>query len=219
MSGADTPATSSARVLLDNPRTLSRGVAHVSKADRRIRKLVERHGQLEFSPRGRPFDSLVESILSQQLNGSAAESIISRFYRLFLPGRLTAAKLKAVPSSRLRKAGVSPQKARYLKDLARRLSSGGLVLSRIVDQDDEAIIQALDEVKGVGRWTAQMVLIFSLGRPDVLPVDDFGIRTAVKRVYGLRSLPTPRTIEKIAEAWHPFCTVACLYLWKHKDWL
>ncbi len=217
MPKADSPATNTTRVMLDNPRTLAKGVAHVSKADARIRRLVESHGRLEFSPRGRPFDSLVESILSQQLNGDAAESIISRVYRLFLPGRPTPERLKAVPTSRLRKAGVSPQKARYLKDLARRVSSGSLVLSRIAEQDDEAIIQSMDEVKGVGRWTAQMVLIFSLGRPDVLPVDDFGIRTAIKRVYGLRSLPTPRTIEKIAEAWHPFCTVACLYLWRHKD--
>ncbi len=172
---------------------------------------------MEFKPRGKPFDSLVESILSQQLNGAAAESIISRMHRLFLPGKLSPTRLKAVPPSRLRKAGVSPQKVRYLKDLACRVSSGSLVLSRIADQDDEAIIQSMDEVKGVGRWTAQMVLIFSLGRPDVLPVDDFGIRAAVKRVYGLKSLPTPMTIEKLAEAWHPFCTVACLYLWRHKD--
>lgn len=217
MPTAGSSSRASAKFALDNPRTLSRGIAHVSKADERIRKLVERHGRIEFRPRGRPFDELVQSILSQQLNGNAAESIISRMYRLFLPGRPTAERLKAVPAVRLRNVGVSPQKVGYLKDLAARVLDGRLSLSRLAHEDDEEIILMMDQVRGVGRWTAQMVLIFSLGRPDVLPVDDFGIRTAIKRTYGLRDLPKPERIQKIAEPWHPFSTVACLYLWRYKD--
>ena len=207
----------SARTLLDSPRSMARGTDHVSAADPRIRKLVDRHGPLRFTPRGRPFDSLIESILSQQLNGNVADKIISRTYELFLPGRPTPEKLRAIPKAKLRKAGVSPQKVTYLRDLAARVVDGRLDLSRIAEEDDEEIIRVMDEVRGVGRWTAQMVLIFSLGRADVLPVDDFGIRTSIMKVYGLRQLPKPEKIEKIARPWHPFSTVACLYLWRSKE--
>ncbi len=205
------------RVVLGSVRSLERGIKHVSAVDPRIRSLVSRHGPIDFRPRGRPFDSILQSILSQQLNGNAANVIISRTYRLFLPGRPTPEKMRAIPTARLRRAGVSPQKASYLKDLSRRVTDGRLDLSRLSEKDDEEIIRAMDEVKGVGRWTAQMFLIFSLGRPDVLPVDDFGVKTAVKNVYGLEQLPKPDRIEKIAQPWHPFSTVACLYLWRSKD--
>lgn len=188
----------------------------MSRADATIKKLVEAHGLIAFRPRGRPFDSLVQSILSQQLNGNAAEVIISRTYSLFKPGMPTPERLKRVSTARLRKAGVSPQKASYLKDLAARVADGRLDLSGIARKGDEEIISMMDEVKGVGRWTAQMVLIFSLGRPDVLPVDDFGLRAAIGRAYGLRKLPGPKRIESIAEPWHPFSTVACLYLWRSR---
>lgn len=203
--------------VLDNPRSLAEGAAHVSRADARLRSLVEHHGPIEFRPRGRLFYSLVRSILSQQLNGSAAQLIISRVNGLFLPGVITPEKLKRIPPAKLRAAGVSPQKAVYLKDLAARIVSGRLDLRRLRGMKDAEVIEALDKVKGVGRWTAQMVLIFSLGRPDVLPVDDYGIRLAVRRVYGLRSLPKPAQIERIARPWHPYSTVACFYLWRQKD--
>jgi len=215
--GLSRVASTPERVILDNAKSLERGINHVSAADPRIRALVNRHGPIDFRPRGRPFDSILQSILSQQLNGRAADVIISRTYRLFLPGRPTPEKVCAIPSARLRRAGVSPQKASYLKDLARRVVNGRLDLSRLSERDDEEIIRAMDEVKGVGRWTAQMFLIFSLGRPDVLPVDDFGMKTAIKNVYGLKQLPKSDRIEKIARPWHPFSTVACLYLWRSKD--
>ena len=202
---------------LDSPRSLARGVAHVSGADPQIGELVRRHGRIEFRPMGRPFDAIVQSILSQQLNAKAADAIISRTYRLFRPGRPTAKGLREMPGPRLRRAGVSPQKVTYLKDFAARILDGRLKLSRLGGWDDEEIIRAMDEVKGIGRWTAQMFLIFSLGRSDVLPVDDFGLQVAVKRVYGLRALPRPERMEKIAEPWHPYSTVACLYLWRSKD--
>lgn len=205
------------RAVLDSPQSIARGIKHLSQADPRIRELVDRHGPIEFRPMGRPFDSIVQSILSQQLSGKAADAIISRTWRLFLPGRPTPEKLLAVSRAKLRRAGVSPQKATYLKDLARRVVDGRLKLSRLANTDDEEIIRAMDEVKGVGRWTAQMFLIFSLGRADVLPVDDFGVKTAIKNVYRLKRLPEPGTIEKIARPWHPFSTVACLYLWRSKE--
>lgn len=205
------------RTVLADALELERGVNHVSAADARIKELVTRHGRIEFRPRGRPFDSIVRSVLSQQLNGKAADAIISRTYRLFLPGRPTPERLRAMPGSRLRMAGVSPQKVTYLKDLARRVVDGRLDLTRMTRMDDEEIIRTMDEVRGIGRWTAHMFLIFSLGRPDVLPVDDFGVKTAIKKVYSLRQLPKPDKIEKIARPWHPYSTVACLYLWKSRD--
>ena len=205
------------RTVLADAIELERGVRHVSTVDPRIRELVNRHGRIDFRPRGRPFDSIVQSILSQQLNGKAADAIISRTYRLFLPGRPTPEKLRAMPGGKLRMAGVSPQKVTYLKDLARRVMDGRLNLARMAGMDDDEIIRAMDEVKGIGRWTAHMFLIFSLGRPDVLPVDDFGVKTAIKQVYSLRRLPKPDKIEKIARPWHPYSTVACLYLWKSRD--
>ncbi len=207
----------SGRAVLDSPQSIALGIKHVSRADPRIRELANRHGPIEFRPMGRPFDSIVQSILSQQLNGKAADVIISRTYRLFLPGRPTPEKLLAVSRAKLRMAGVSPQKATYLKDLARRVVDGRLKLSRLAKMDDEEVIRAMDEVRGVGRWTAQMFLIFSLGRADVLPVDDFGVKTAIRNVYGLRRLPKPGMIEEIARPWHPYSTVACLYLWRSKD--
>jgi 3-methyladenine DNA glycosylase/8-oxoguanine DNA glycosylase len=119
--------------------------------------------------------------------------------------------------ARLRSSGLSPQKLGYLKDLSARIVHGKLDLSHLAEKSDEVIMGELDEVKGVGPWTAHMVLMFSLGRPDVLPVDDYGIRKAVRDVYGLTELPGKRTIESIAAPWHPFSTVACLYLWRHGD--
>lgn len=128
----------------------------------------------------------MQSVLSQQLNGHTAEVIISKTYRLFLSERPTLEKLRAIPSARLRAAGVSQQKAAYLKDLTTTVADNGLDLARLSGKSDEEIVRAMDEVKGVGRWTAQILLIFSLGRSDVLPVDDFGVKTAIRNVCGLR---------------------------------
>jgi DNA-3-methyladenine glycosylase II len=202
---------------LDDPGVMEAAMSHLSRADPVMRKLVEDQGRIDFEPRGMVFRSLVRSILSQQLNGNAASMIISRVNRLFLPGRITPEKLARVRPAGLRRAGVSPQKVTYLKDLASRVVDGRLDLRSLDEKRDEHVIEALDEVRGVGRWTAQMVLIFSLGRPDVLPVDDYGIKIAIKSVYGLGQLPKPRQIEEMAHPWHPYSTVASLYLWRHKD--
>jgi len=160
---------------------------------------------------------LVESIISQQLNGKVADLIISRVNSLFRSGRPSAERLYRMSPAKLRSSGLSPQKLSYLKDLSARIVHGQLDLSHLAEKSDKVIMRELDEVRGVGPWTAHMVLMFSLGRPDVLPVDDYGIRKAVRDVYRLPELPGKRTIESIARPWHPFSTVACLYLWRHKD--
>jgi DNA-3-methyladenine glycosylase II len=120
-------------------------------------------------------------------------------------------------AKKLRSAGVSPQKLSYLKDLAGRVVEGSLDLGALSSMSDEEIIEVLDEVKGIGPWTVHMFLIFTLGRPNVLPVDDYGIRTSVQSIYGLSELPKKADIEQLAEKWHPFSTVASLYLWHAKD--
>jgi DNA-3-methyladenine glycosylase II len=163
------------------------------------------------------FQSLVESILTQQLAWAAASAIIGRVKDLFPGGVIDAASLYSTPVRKLRKAGVSPQKIRYLKDLSRRVSKDKLDLEMLKEKEDGVLLEALDEVLGIGPWTIHMLLIFTLGRPDVLPVDDLGIRKAIQSIYSLPDTPKKEDIEKLAEKWHPYCSIASLYLWRHKD--
>ncbi len=202
---------------LADPRVFRAGFAHVRRNDPALRPILDARGVMRFQPRGEPFESLVESILSQQLAGSAADAIIKKVRKLFPDGTLEAESIHRVDGRRLRSAGVSPQKLTYLKDLSSRVVQGGLDLRGLRLMPDEEIVRILDAVKGIGPWTVHMFLIFTLGRPNVLPVDDYGIRTSLMRVYGLRELPKHEAIEKLAEKWRPYCTVASLYLWHAKD--
>lgn len=205
------------RLNLSASRTFRRGYGHVRSRDPTLGRVMDSHGVVRFRAEGDLFESLVESILSQQLGGPAANSIIRRVRALYPEGALEARAMLKTPARRLRAAGVSPQKIGYLRDLSRRVSRGEIDLEALRTKEDEEVIRVLDEVKGVGRWTVQMLLIFTLGRTDVLPVDDLGIRKGIQRVYSLPSLPGSEEIERIAEGWHPFCSVASLYLWRHKD--
>jgi len=202
---------------LSDPGLFEEGFAHIRKNDPTLKPILDSIGLIKFKPQGEPFESLVESILSQQLAGSAADAIIKKVRALFPKGVLEASRVRRIDGRRLRAAGVSPQKLTYLKDLSKRVVGKRLDLGALSSLQDEEIIRALDEVKGIGPWTAHMFLIFTLGRPDVLPVDDYGIRTSIQRVYGLNELPKKAAIETIAVAWHPFCTVASLYLWHSRD--
>ncbi len=202
---------------LADKRSFKAGYAHVRKQDIKLRPTLDALGVIEFHPEGEPFESLVESILSQQLAGSAASAIIKKVRALFPGGVLEAKRMHRIDGAKLRGAGVSPQKLTYLKDLATRVVDGRLDLDTLRSMSDEEIIEVLDEVKGVGPWTVHMFLIFTLGRPNVLPVDDYGIRTSVQRIYGFNELPKKADIEKLAEKWRPYSTVASLYLWHAKD--
>lgn len=198
-------------------RTFQLGSEHVSKVDPRIRQLVKKLGLIEFEAGGDPFESLVEAIISQQLNGQSARSIFNKLKSLVRSEVIDAEWLSEIHVSKLSKAGVSPQKTRYLKDLSSRVVKGQLDLDNLKTKPDHEVIGILDEVKGIGPWTAQMFLLFTLGRSDVLPVDDLGIQIAVRSVYSLRKLPTAEKIEKIACNWHPYCSVASLYLWRSQN--
>ncbi|MEW5839699.1 DNA-3-methyladenine glycosylase 2 family protein [Nitrososphaera sp.] len=153
----------------------------------------------------------------QQLAGGAADAIRARFVKLY-GGRLPApARLLATPDGALRNAGLSGRKIEYMKDLASRVAGGRIDLAALSEMGDEEVVSQLSEVKGIGRWTAEMFLIFHLGRPDVLPVGDLGLRKAMQKTYSLRSLPPPEKMVKIAEPWRPYRSVATWYLWKSLD--
>lgn len=193
---------------------------HLAAADPALAAWMARIGPIA-GPRPTRFslvDALGRSILYQQLNGKAAETIVARVEAAIGSRRLTARALLAIPEETLRGAGVSGAKARALKDLAgkgvaRQLPS----VDRLAAMDDEAIVEALTIVRGIGPWTAQMLLMFRLGRPDVLPVSDYGIRAGLQLVHGLDELPDARELTARAEAWRPFRTLACLYLWRALD--
>jgi len=201
---------------ITNRRIFQQGTRHISRADSKIRKLIENTGPIKFTLDRDPFESLVEAIISQQLSWQAARTIFERLKTVLQTEVVDAQSLKNLPISELRQAGISPQKVLYLKDLSSRVVSGPLDLNSLKRRPDDEVVQILDEVKGIGMWTAQMYLLFVLGRPDVLPVSDLGIQLAIQKIYSLRKLPKAEKIEKIAANWHPYCSIASLYLWHAK---
>jgi DNA-3-methyladenine glycosylase II len=205
------------RLSLADPKNFRAGYLHVLKVEPKLRPILKKKGVLKFEAGGDPFEALVESILYQQLAGSAAAAITKKVRALFPKGKFEAGKMHRLEAGKLRSAGVSPQKLSYMKDLSARVVDGRLDLTSLESMSDEEIMTVLDEVRGIGPWTVHMFLMFTLGRPDVLPVDDYGIRASVQRIYRLREMPKKEKIEKIAAKWHPYCTVASLYLWHAKD--
>lgn len=196
-----------------------RAIAHLIAADPKIADIIRRVGpwRLRRTTEGTHFDAVCRSIIYQQLSGKAAATIHGRVLGLYgdrapLPHELTSTSDEA-----LRGVGLSRQKLSYLKDLASRVVANELPIESLHDLPDEAVIDALVSVKGVGRWTAQMFLMFRLGRPDVLPEHDLGIQKAVQRAYGLRKRPLPERVTKIGAAWAPYRTVASWYLWRTLD--
>ena len=165
------------------------------------------------SPTLEPFPALVRTITAQQISTKAAATIHGRLVAL-MPHGVSPAALLALTDEQLRGAGSSRQKTVYLRDLATKVVSGDLPVHSLHELGDDEVIDAIVKVKGLGRWSAEMFLMFRLRRPDVLPVDDLGIVTAIQRLYGLRKRPKPDRIRKIGEAWRPYRTVACWYLWR-----
>jgi DNA-3-methyladenine glycosylase II len=196
-----------------------KAVNHLKRVDPVLAGVIDRVGPCRLAARseGTHFEALVRSIIYQQLSGKAAGTIHGRFMDLF-PDRTPAADpLLAMPDDRLRSVGLSRQKVSYLRDLAAKTSTGALPLDHVDTLDDDALIAHLVQVKGIGRWTAQMFLMFRLGRPDVLPELDLGIQNAVKKAYRLRKHPAPARIREIGKRWTPYGTVASWYLWRSLD--
>ena len=194
---------------------------HLSKHDPVMRALILEHGRCAIVPEMRrsPFQSLVQAVAHQQLHGNAANTILARFRKLF-PGRKfpRPKDLAGVTDEQIRACGFSFAKIKAIRDIAEKTLSGVVPTGRqIVTLPDEEIILRLMEVRGVGRWTVEMLLIFQLGRPDVLPVDDFGVRNGFRVAYKKRAMPTPKELLKFGELWRPHATTAAWYLWRAAD--
>ena len=194
---------------------------HLSKRDPVLRRLIREHGKCDLTPEKRrsPFQSLVQAVAHQQLNGTAANNILSRFKNLF-PGRKfpRPEDLAKVTDAQIRACGFSFAKIKSIRDIAEKSLSGVVPSSRqIVKLSDDEIIARLTEVRGVGRWTVEMLLIFQLGRPDVLPVGDFGVRTGFRLAYKKREMPEPKELLAFGEKWKPHRTTAAWFLWCAAD--
>ena len=186
----------------------------LARRDPVIRDLMREHGAcgLADAQHTDPLQALLHAIVSQQLSTKAAATITARFEALY-GGVPTPAHIAATSDEQLRAVGLSSQKIGYIRDLCRRINDGALPLAALDAMPDEAVIEALTAVKGIGRWTAEMFLMFRLHRPDVLPVGDLGIVKAVQRAYRLRKVPTPERLTRIGESWRPYRSIACWYLW------
>jgi len=195
---------------------MRKAVNHLKKCDPVLAAIIERVGpcRMEYGPP--EFHSLAEAIIYQQLNGKAAVTIFKRFTDL-AGDPVTPEGILKLSDEQLRGVGLSKQKSAYVKDLAAKTRAGLLDFSRLIELPDDEVIKHLTQVKGVGVWTAQMFLMFTLKRPDVLPTGDYGVQAAIKKAYGKRKMPKPKDMEKIARAWSPYRSIACWYLWRSLD--
>jgi DNA-3-methyladenine glycosylase II len=199
-----------------------KSMAALSEGDEVMAALIAEHGSLGTwaRRRSRPQDAygaLVRAIVGQQLSSKAARTIYERLIEVFGGHTPTPKELLAVDPRLIRAAGLSNAKVAYLRDLAEHVEDGELELDRLRELPDDEVAAQLIAIKGLGQWTVDMFLIFHLGRPDVLPVGDLGIRRAVQIHYGLDELPTPAELRSIAEPWRPYRSLACLYLWTSLD--
>ena len=195
---------------------VSVATSYLREKDPIMATAIERVGPCTLVPNPHLFETLVDAIISQQISVKAADAILGRLRVAALGeagGLITPESLLALEEGMLRSVGVSPQKIRYLRDLTERVTGGSLDLALLETLDDEAVIEELVKVKGIGRWTAEMMLIFSLGRPDVLPVDDLGFVEGVRDAYSLEKRPAPKEMRERGEAWRPYRTFATWYMW------
>ncbi len=192
-------------------------VRHLAATDRTLAKLMKRAGPftMEIRQLHSPFEALARNIVYQQLHGNAAAAIHGRVLALCGGTRLRPRDVLAAAEEDLRGAGLSGAKLTALKDLAAKTLDGTVpTLARLKRMDDEAIIERLTEVRGIGRWTVEMLLMFRLGRPDVLPVGDYAVRKGFARIYGLPEMPKPKELERYGERWRPYRSVASWYMWR-----
>lgn len=192
---------------------MKKALAHLKNSDAILASIIERVGTCRISYRDPTFEALARSIVFQQLSTKAARTIYGRFEEA-AGGVVTPETIRNLSVGEMRRAGLSKQKIGYIRDLAEHALSGTVDFERLPEMSDEEIIASLTDIKGVGVWTAHMFLIFALRRPNVLPVGDFGVRSAIQRAYKKRKLPTAKEIEKLAKNWHPYCSFAAWYLWR-----
>ena len=196
---------------------MRKAIQHLTAADPVMAAIIEKAGAYRIAYREPVFQTLVRSIVYQQLSGKAALTIFNRLAKAAKTDPMTPESILKLRPQRMRALGLSQQKTRYIRELARFTRDGEIQFERLPEMEDAAIIDTLTRVKGVGVWTVQMFLMFALRRPNVLPVGDLGVRAAMKKAYALAALPKPAEMERIAAAWHPYCSVAAWYLWRSLD--
>jgi len=188
---------------------------YLSGKDKKLAKIIKQHELSPLELHEDYFRELTESIIGQQLSVKAADTILKRFY-LLITGPITPEKVIRLNDEKIRKAGISYQKISYIKDLAKKFQDGEIEFKKFSKLTDEEIIEELVRVRGIGRWTAEMFLIFGLGRPDVFSFGDLGLRRAIEKVHGIKELGETDAM-KISETWKPYRSVASRYLWKSLD--
>jgi DNA-3-methyladenine glycosylase II len=197
-----------------NAEEIQKGLRHLRQSDPVMRNLIRKAGPYTLRPRRDRFQMLVSSIISQQISSTAARSIRQRLLSHVAPEKLSAENLSRLPPETLRTLGISPQKASYMLDLANRVRRGEVRLEKMGRMSDEEVIEELVKIKGIGVWTAQMFLMFALGRLDVFPHGDLGVRTAIRNLYALDDLPDRVTSHRIAEPWRPYASIGSWYCWR-----
>jgi DNA-3-methyladenine glycosylase II len=195
---------------------MKKALKHLQK-DPVMRTIIQQVGPYNMEFREPSFSTLVRSIVYQQLSGRVASVILKRLIDALPGGEVTPQNILRLRPERMRKLGLSRAKTEYIRDLARRTAKGEVVFETLQALEDAAVIEHLTRVKGIGVWTAHMFLMFALQRPNILPVGDLGVRSAIRKAYGLEALPTVKEIEQLAEPWHPYCSVAAWYLWRSLD--
>lgn len=192
---------------------------HLTRRDPLLGQLIKHVGACTLQPGAEAFSALARAIIAQMISTKAAHAITLRVEMALQPHGLTPAAVASAGEEMLRGAGLSRNKALALKDLAERAVGGALPLARLPDMTDEEVIDVLIPVRGIGRWTAEMFLIFSLGRLDVLPVDDFGLRAGVREMYQLPDLPGRAALRERGESWRPYRSIATWYFWRSRGWV
>jgi 3-methyladenine DNA glycosylase/8-oxoguanine DNA glycosylase len=193
---------------------MHKAIVHLKKADPVMRAIIERVGAYRIEHREPSFETLVRSIVYQQLSGRVAAVILGRLIAMLPSGKVTPEAILKLTPARMRKAGLSKQKTAYIRDLARKTLKGHVKFETLAELADHEVIEHLTQVKGIGVWTAHMFLIFALRRPDFLATGDLGVRAAIRKAYQLEELPHPQQMEELAVAWRPYCSVAVWYLWR-----
>jgi DNA-3-methyladenine glycosylase II len=195
---------------------MKQAIQHLRRSDPVMAAIIERVGVYKMQYRPADFESLVRSIVYQQLSGRVASVIFARLAAAAGTPIRAESILKLRPA-RMRSLGLSKAKTEYIRDLARHTRDGKVVFEDLDALSDDEVIEELTQVRGIGTWTAHMFLIFALRRPDVLPVGDLGVRSAIRKAYGLEALPAAAQMEEIAGRWRPWCSVASWYLWRSLD--
>ena len=193
---------------------MRKAILHLKKADPVMAAIIQRSGAYSIEYREPVFQTLVRSIVYQQLSGKAASTIFNRLAAAVGADPMAPEAILKLRPQKMRALGLSKQKTIYIRELARLTRDGAIQFERLPEMEDAAIIETLTRVKGVGVWTVQMFLMFALKRPNVFPTGDLAVRAAIKKAYGLEALPTPAEMEAIAASWHPYKSVASWYLWR-----